>query len=71
MRILLWNDIIEHVSSKINNKLGFLRRIKAYLPVNARLTFFSGFVFRILIMETSSGVTEETYYFRSPSKRIF
>ena len=71
MRILLWNDIIEHVPSKINNKLGFLRRIKAYLPVNARLTFFSGFVFRILIMETSSGVTEETYYFRSPSKRIF
>ena len=71
MRILLWNDIIEHVPNKINRKLGFLRRIKAYLPVSARLTFFSGFVLRILIMETSSGATEETYYLRSPSKRIF
>ena len=72
MRILLWNDIIEHVPSKFNRKLGFfLRRIKAYLPVSARLTFFSGFVLRILIMETSSGATEETYYFRSPSTRIF
>ena len=42
-----WNDIIEHVPSEINKKLGFLRRIKAYLPVSARLTIFNGFVLRI------------------------
>ena len=60
MRILSWNDIIEHIPSKTNKKLGFLRRIKAYLPVSDRLTFFNGFVLRILIMETSSGATEET-----------
>ena len=62
MRILSWNDtdIIEHIPSKINKKLGFLRRIKAYLPVSARLIFFNSFVLHILILESSSGATEET-----------
>ena len=60
MRILSWNDTIEHIPSKINKKLGFLRRIKAYLPVSARLTFFNGFVLLILIKEASSEATEET-----------
>ena len=31
-----WSDPVEYISSKINKILGFLRRIKYYLPYNAR-----------------------------------
>ena len=33
------SDHVEYISSKINKNLGFLRRIKYYLPCNARLLF--------------------------------
>ena len=39
-----WNYHIKHIRSKINKKLGLLRRIKAYLPLSARLTFINSFV---------------------------
>ena len=39
-----WNYDIKHIRSKINEKLGRLRRIKAYLPHSARLTFNNSFV---------------------------
>ena len=34
-----WCDHVEYISSKINKNLGLLRRIKNYLPNNARLVF--------------------------------
>ena len=41
---LSWNYHIKHIRSKINKKLGLLRRIKAYLPLSARFTFINSFV---------------------------
>ena len=34
-----WSDHVEFISSKINKNLGLFRRIKNYLPYNARLVF--------------------------------
>ena len=41
---LSWNYHIKHIGIKINKKLGLLRRIKAYLPLSARLIFINSFV---------------------------
>jgi hypothetical protein len=38
---LSWNEYIENLMSKINQKLGILRRVKSLLPVNARLIFYT------------------------------
>jgi hypothetical protein len=46
-RNLTWNDHIDYIKSKMNKKLGLLRRIKSYLPINARITFFNSFVLPI------------------------
>ena len=36
-----WSDHIEYISCKVNKNLGLLRRIKYYLPYNARLLFYN------------------------------
>ena len=41
---LSWNYHIKHIRSKINKKLGLLRRIKAYFPLSATFTFINSFV---------------------------
>ena len=38
---LSWNEYIENLMSKINQRLGMLRRVKPLLPLNARLAFYS------------------------------
>ena len=42
-----WPDRAEHISSQINKNLGLLRRIKYYLPYNARLLFCNSLVLSI------------------------
>ena len=43
-----WSDHVEYISSKVNKNLGLLRRIKYYLPYNARLLFYNSLVLPIL-----------------------
>ena len=38
---LSWNEYIENLMSKINQRLGILRRVKPLLPLNARLAFYT------------------------------
>ena len=42
-----WSDHVEYISSKVNKNLGLLRRIKYYLPYNARLLFYNSLVLPI------------------------
>ena len=42
-----WSDHIEYTSCKVNKNLGLLRRIKYYLPYNARLLFYNSLVLPI------------------------
>ena len=39
-----WTEHIEYVSTKINQGLGLLRRIKSLLPRSARILFFNGLI---------------------------
>ena len=39
-----WSDHIEYVISKVNQRLGLLRRIKHLLPFTARLLFYNSLV---------------------------
>ncbi len=38
---LTWHDQIENMISKINQRLGLLRRVKDFLPLDARQTFYT------------------------------
>ncbi|XP_078352388.1 uncharacterized protein LOC144637110 [Oculina patagonica] len=42
-----WSDHVEHVISKVNQRLGLLRRIKHLLPFTARLLFYNSLVLPI------------------------
>ena len=42
-----WSDHIEYISCKVNKNLGLLRRMKYYLPYNARLLFYNSLVLPI------------------------
>ena len=39
-----WTDHIDYIRDKISEKLSLLRRIKSYLPLNARIMFFNSFI---------------------------
>ena len=39
-----WTDHIDYIRGKISEKLSLLRRIKSYLPLNARIMFFNSFI---------------------------
>ena len=39
-----WTDHIGYIRGKISEKLSLLRRIKSYLPLNARIMFFNSFI---------------------------
>ena len=43
-----WTEHVEHVISKVNQRLGLFRRIKHLLPYNARLLYYKGLVLPIL-----------------------
>ena len=43
-----WTEHVEHVISKVNQRLGLLRRIKHLLPYNARLLYYNSLVLPIL-----------------------
>ena len=36
-----WNEFIDNLMGKINQRLGILRRVKPLLPLNARLLFYT------------------------------
>ena len=42
-----WSDHVEYVISKVNKRLGLLRRIKHVLPFHARLLFYNSVVLPI------------------------
>ena len=44
---LTWQDHIDYICNKINNKLSPLRRIKSCLPLEARLLFFNSYILPI------------------------
>ena len=41
---LIWQDHVDQIFSKINKKLGLLKRIRYCLPLDARLLFFNSYV---------------------------
>ena len=41
---LTWDNHVEYIRSKINKKLGLLKRIKSYLLLSAWITFFNSFI---------------------------
>ena len=41
---LTWHDHIEFIKSKINKKLGLLKRIKNYLPLHSRILFYNSYI---------------------------
>ena len=41
---LTWQDHVDQMFSKINKKLGLLKRIRYCLPLDARLLFFNSYV---------------------------
>ena len=44
---LTWTEHVEHVTSKVNQRLGLLRRIKHLLSFNARLLYYNSLVLPI------------------------
>ena len=42
-----WTEHVEHVTSKVNQRLGLLHRIKHLLPYNARLLYYNSLVLPI------------------------
>ena len=43
---LAWHDHIQFIKSKINKKLGLLKRIKNYLPLHSRILFYNSYILR-------------------------
>ena len=43
-----WSDHVEHVITKVNQRLSLLRRIKYFLPLTARLLFYNNLILLIL-----------------------
>ena len=41
---LTWEDHVDHMRNKINQKLGILRRIKSCFQLSARITFLNSYV---------------------------
>ena len=54
---LTWSDHVEYISSKINKNLGLLRRIKFYLPYDARLLFYNSLVLPDLVWGDKDNVS--------------
>ncbi len=44
---LTWNEHIENITTKINQRLGVLRRIKEYLDLNTRRVLYTSLVLRL------------------------
>ena len=46
---LTWQDHVNQMFSKINKKMGLLKRIQYCLPLDARLLFFNSYVLPLFI----------------------
>ena len=57
---LTWEDHVDHMRNKINQKLGLLRRIKSCLPLSAGITFLILMFYPFLIMVILYGETGAT-----------
>ena len=44
---LTWEDHVDLMGNKINQKLGLLRRIKSCLPLSPRITFFNSYLLHL------------------------
>ena len=44
---LTWEDHVDLMVNKINQKLGLLRRIKSCLPLSPRITFFNSYLLHL------------------------
>ena len=58
-----WSDHVEHVITKVNQRLSLLRRIKHFLPLTARVHFYYTVIlyFLFLITPMLYGVTRTMY----------
>ena len=54
---LTWEDHVDHMCNKINQKLGLLRRIKSCFPLSARITFLILMFYSFLIKAILYGAT--------------
>ena len=54
-----WSDHVEYVISKVNQRLGLLRRIKHLLPFTARLLFYNSLVLQVFDFERPTGFAEQ------------
>ena len=45
---LSWHDHIDNLITKINQRLGLLRRVKSYLPLEARCTLYTSLILPLL-----------------------
>ena len=55
---LTWQDHVDQMFSKINKKLGLLKRIRYCLPLDARLVFLTAMFCHCLTMQISHGGIE-------------
>ena len=73
-----WSDHVEYVISKVNQRLGLLRRIKHLLPFTAPLLFYNSLVLQVfdygdLVWGDKNNVTLMTTYrfCRTRSQKLF
>jgi hypothetical protein len=57
---LTWSDHLNNISTKINQHIGLLRRIKTFIPLKTRLIIYNALILHYLTTETLYGVTRIT-----------
>ena len=51
---LTWSDHLNKISTKINQRIGLLRRVTAFLPTKARLTVYNALILPLITNHISS-----------------
>ena len=59
---MTWNEHVTNLSSKVNKRLGLLKRIRHLLPHNARLLFYNCLYYHCLTTATLFGETRTTSF---------
>ena len=57
---LTWSDHLNNISTKINQRIGLLRRIKTFIPLKTRLIIYNALIFALLDYGVLYGVTRIT-----------
>ncbi len=57
---LTWSDHLNNISTKLNQRIGLLRRIKAFIPLKTRLIIYNALILPLLTTEILYGVTRIT-----------